>query len=78
MCENCSCGKDLQTLTISIEGMSCGHCKKAVEDALKTLDGVCDVEVNLDANTALVYYEKAKVTENIIKDAVISAGYVVK
>ncbi|WP_156946509.1 copper ion binding protein [Desulfitibacter alkalitolerans] len=78
MCENCNCGKELQTMTISIEGMSCGHCKKAVEAALKTLDGVCEAEVNLDANSALVAYEKGKVTEEKIKDAVVSAGYEVK
>lgn len=78
MCENCNCGKDLQTMTINIEGMSCGHCKKAVEDALKTLDGVCEVEVNLDTNTALISYEKGKVAEVKIKDAVASAGYEVK
>jgi len=68
----------MQNMTINIEGMSCGHCKKAVEDALKTLDGVSTAEVNLDTNSALIFYEEDKVDEEKIKDIVINAGYEVK
>ncbi len=78
MCENCNCGSKKQTIVIGIEGMSCNHCKKAVEDALKTLDGVCEAEVNLEANNATVTFENDKTTEAKIKDAIISAGYEVK
>lgn len=78
MCENCNCGKDLQSITISIAGMTCAHCKRAVEDALRTLDGVCEAEVNLEANNATVSFEKDKITEEIIKETVTQAGYEVK
>ncbi len=39
---------------LTIEGMTCGHCKKAVEDALRSVDGVTQVEVDLDAGRATV------------------------
>ena len=68
----------MQTMTINIEGMSCDHCKKAVEAALQTLDGVCKAEVNLNTNSALISYEENKVAEEKIKDAVINAGYEIK
>lgn len=34
--------------TIEVKGMTCGHCEKAVEGALKELDGVSKVEVHLN------------------------------
>ncbi len=39
---------------LTIQGMTCGHCKKAVEDALSSVDGVSQVEVDLDAGRATV------------------------
>jgi len=37
-----------------IEGMSCNHCKMAVETAIKEVAGVTGVEVNLDKGEAKV------------------------
>ena len=39
---------------LTISGMTCGHCKKAVEEALTSVDGVERVEVNLEQGTARV------------------------
>lgn len=39
---------------LTIQGMTCGHCKKAVEEALESVDGVTKVEVDLDAGHAKV------------------------
>ena len=33
--------------TIFINGMSCGHCSKRVEDALKSVNGVKSVKVSV-------------------------------
>jgi copper chaperone len=38
-------------LTFQVEGMSCNHCKMAVTNALKELDGVEKVEVSLEKGT---------------------------
>lgn len=35
----------MQTKTLDVRGMTCGHCKMSVEGALKGLDGVSAVEV---------------------------------
>ncbi|MGT2653288.1 cation transporter [Staphylococcus aureus] len=35
---------------LNVEGMSCGHCKSAVESALNNIDGVTSADVNLDKN----------------------------
>lgn len=39
---------------LRIEGMTCGHCKTAVETALSAVDGVTTVDVDLDAGRARV------------------------
>lgn len=56
-----------------VEGMSCGHCEKAVKDALDELDGVKLVNVNLDSKKVEV--EGEKLQDNILKEAVEEAGY---
>lgn len=61
------------TKTISIDGMSCGHCQGRVEKALNAIDGV-DASVDLAAKTATVKLSK-EVTDDTLKAAVIEAGY---
>ncbi|AJQ29649.1 CopZ family metallochaperone [Pelosinus fermentans] len=41
-------------IVIKIEGMSCGHCKAAVEKALKEVAGVTSAAVNLEKKEAVV------------------------
>ena len=39
---------------IKIEGMTCSHCKAAVEKALKAVPGVIDVAVDLEKKEAMI------------------------
>lgn len=57
-----------------IEGMSCGHCVMHVKNALMELDGVANVEVNLEDKLALVELSSA-VEDSTLKEAVEDAGY---
>ena len=66
------------TRTISIEGMSCGHCVSWISEALKKIDGVTDAQLSLEAKNAIVEYDEAKVTEEMIRSAIEKAGYTVK
>lgn len=61
------------TKTISIEGMSCGHCSARVEKALNALDGVT-ATVDLDAKTATVQLS-GTVSDEALKNAIVDAGY---
>lgn len=65
----------MENLTIKIEGMSCNHCKAAVEQALKTLPGVESAQVDLKAGTAEVVFDANKVDEVQLKNAITEAGY---
>ena len=60
--------------TLKVEGMSCGHCKAAVEKALKAVDGVEDAVVSLEEKTAQVTLNK-EVPDHVLAKAVTDAGY---
>lgn len=60
---------------LKIEGMSCEHCKKAVIDALKEIDGVEQVDVDLQAGKATVSFDPERATEQQMKEAIAEAGY---
>ena len=62
------------TKTIFIEGMSCGHCSKRVEDALKKVKEVKSVEINLDDKKAVVTL-KIEVENEILKAVIEELGF---
>lgn len=59
---------------ILIEGMSCGHCVKHATEALKEVNGVTNVEVNLAGKFAIVEGNE-NVTDEAIKAAIDEVGY---
>ena len=63
----------MQTLTLSIKGMSCAACVARVEDALKTIPDVADAQVNFATHRATVHH-KAVLLDTLV-DAVSNAGY---
>ena len=59
---------------INIEGMSCGHCVKHVEEALGEIKGVNSVKVSLESKNAIVELG-SEVNDSQIKEAIEEAGY---
>ena len=60
-------------LTLTIDGMSCGHCVGAVTKALKAVPGV-EVE-RVAIGSAVVRYDAATVAPSRIAQAVTDDGY---
>lgn len=60
---------------IHIEGMSCQHCVMNVKKGLSSLDGVTEVDVNLEAKIARI---KGQVDDDKIKATINELGYTVK
>lgn len=63
------------TTTYNIEGMACPHCKATVEKALRSLEGVENVDVDLAKGTATV---DGTATPEAVAEAVRLAGFDVK
>ncbi len=66
----------LREVVIRIDGMSCAACSSAVERAVKRVNGVKNVSVNLATNRGKIEYddEIAKISD--IKFAIVKAGFV--
>ncbi len=67
-------GDDTMKKVLIVEGMSCSHCSGRVEKALKALDGVESVTVDLKAKTAEVTLSGG-VADDALAQAVTDAGY---
>ncbi|WEG12131.1 copper chaperone CopZ [Pullulanibacillus sp. KACC 23026] len=65
----------MQTITLDVKGMTCGHCKMAVNGALTDLDGVQKVDVNLETGKVSVEFDSSKVSLEQMKEAVEDQGY---
>jgi copper chaperone len=60
--------------TIKVKGMSCQHCVASVTKALSDIDGITDVQVNLEKGEA-TYNEQNPIAEQTIKDAISNIGF---
>jgi copper chaperone len=65
----------MEKTTLKVEGMSCGHCVKAIESHVGELDGVSLVKVNLDEGKVDVEYDNSKVNLDKIKETIDDQGY---
>jgi copper chaperone CopZ len=59
--------------TMTIDGMSCGHCVQQVRKALEALDGVNVQQVMV--GSATLTHDPAAMSEARIREAVEAAGY---
>ena len=65
---------DQNTITLSVEGMTCASCVGRVERALKAAPGVSDAAVNLAGETARVSYAAPATLESLTR-TLDQAGY---
>jgi copper chaperone len=65
----------MENVTLSVQGMSCGHCVKAVEGGVGELNGVKSVEVSLEDAKVTVAFDPSQVTIEAIKEAIDDQGY---
>ena len=63
----------MSTLTYSVPGVSCEHCRAAITNEVAPLPGVASVDVDLDAKTVTVAGDA--LDEAAILAAIDEAGY---
>jgi len=61
------------TITYSVPGISCGHCRTAITGEVGKVAGVTAVDVDLDAKVVSV--SGAGVSDAAVRDAIDEAGY---
>lgn len=67
----------METVTLKVEGMTCGGCVVSVTRVLKATPGVDDAVVRLDARSATVTFDPAQTSVPALKSAIEDAGYAV-
>jgi copper chaperone CopZ len=63
----------MERVTLQVEGMSCGHCVKAVQQAVAGVDGAVAEQVAI--GTATITFDPTRTTVGALIDAVSDAGY---
>jgi copper chaperone len=63
----------MQTLTYSVPGISCGHCRTAITAEVSAVAGVSAVDVDLARKVVTV--TGAGVDDAAVRDAIDEAGY---
>ncbi len=66
---------DTVNKTLTIEGMTCASCSKAVERVTRKLEGVVEANVNLATEKLTISYDESQLRVSDIKKAVEKAGY---
>lgn len=64
----------MKTEHIIIANLSCDGCIKSITKKLTSIDGVNDVEVDLETNNVIVNHDE-KVNREEITEALLSIGY---
>ncbi|MDR3344154.1 MAG: copper ion binding protein [Oscillospiraceae bacterium] len=65
----------MEKITLQVEGMSCGHCEIAVQEAVRSLPGIKKVKANRHKKSAAADYDAAQVTPEEIIKAINDTGY---
>ena len=65
----------VQTVTLSVPGMTCAACPITVKKALSKVEGVNQVDVSFDKREAVVTFDDAKTTVQKLTEATTNAGY---
>jgi len=73
--ENVSGTTVLETHEIGIAGMTCDHCVRRVEKALRGVNGVTEVRVDRPAARATVTFDSTKTNIPALHDALLASGY---
>jgi copper chaperone CopZ len=73
--ENIVGASTLETHDIGISGMTCDHCVRRVEKALRGINGVTEVRVDRQAALATVTFDTTKTHIPEMHDVLLKSGY---
>ena len=65
----------VQTVTLSVPGMTCAACPITVKKALTKVEGVSQVDVSFDQREEVVTFDDVKTTVQKLTEATTNAGY---
>ncbi|WP_102143755.1 heavy-metal-associated domain-containing protein [Mycobacterium hubeiense] len=64
----------MSTTTVTVSGMTCGHCASSVREEVGSIPGVAAVDVDLNSGTVTIDSDR-QIDADVIRGAVEEAGY---
>jgi copper chaperone CopZ len=64
----------MSTMSITVAGMTCGHCAASVRDEISSIAGVTGVDVDVSSGLVRIYSDHP-VDPGAVKGAIEEAGY---
>ncbi|MFN8533608.1 MAG: heavy-metal-associated domain-containing protein [Dehalococcoidia bacterium] len=68
----------MSTVVLSVPGISCEHCERAITNALTAEDGVQLVKVDIPAKTVRLSFDEGKLTLDRVRDVLAEEDYPVE
>ena len=65
----------MDSVTLTVKGMTCDHCVMAVKRSLEAVEGVRSADVTLSPPHAVVSYDPSRVTVDRLTEATGKEGY---
>jgi copper chaperone CopZ len=65
----------METVTYSVPDVHCGHCRAAITEEVGSVDGVENVDVDLDAKVVII--SGTQLDDAALRAAIDEAGYAV-
>ncbi|MCW5318567.1 heavy metal translocating P-type ATPase [Nostoc sp. KVJ3] len=65
----------MDTLSLKLRGMSCASCANNIEEAIRSVPGVSDCNVNFGVEQATIQYDLKRTNLETIQAAIDAAGY---
>ena len=63
---------------INVDGMTCNHCAKTIENGVNELGGIRKVEVDFMKKLVKVNFDETLLNIELIQEAIITVGFKVK
>lgn len=67
--------ENIETIEVTIEGMTCDACQNHVDHAVNELEGIVSIKTSYAKGNSIIQFDKTKTDQEEIKKAVESTGY---
>lgn len=67
----------MKKVIFQVEGMSCGHCERAVQTAVLAVPGVEDCAANAQTGDVSVSFDEARADAETLRGVISDTGYTV-
>uniref|UniRef100_A0A7N6BF78 P-type Cu(+) transporter n=1 Tax=Anabas testudineus TaxID=64144 RepID=A0A7N6BF78_ANATE len=66
---------NLHSVSLGVEGMTCGSCVQSIEERIGSLPGVINIKVSLEQNNATVMFDHSQQSPESLSEAIEDMGF---